>query len=230
MIDPWNSISMLAADDGVDTIVQFALFIIIGVGSIIGAVMKKNAEKRQQEQARQKAQEAKEILARRAQREQAQQRQRPQKESTFGAGDRKTSPRDFIRSRDAATPPPTPKPSMFAAPPRPVNVEAYGEHHLVDLTPIEHLPPEEQLIHADLPSSGHGRKTAVNKLIRKRSHATPKPVETSVSELHELPELSESHIHTRVNLMDPATARAAIIFQEILSPPLALRQGREMWD
>jgi FtsZ-interacting cell division protein ZipA len=44
------------------------------------------------------------------------------------------------------------------------------------------------------------------------------------------PRHSQSNVSVRVNLTNPKTAKAAIIFSEILSPPKALRKGPERWD
>jgi hypothetical protein len=230
-VDP---ILFLAADDGggFETFLEIGLFLIIAIGSVISAIVKKSAEKRQQEQAQRKAREAKEILARRTQREQTQ-HAAPPRDASLGTMKKTVSLREFVQ-RSAATPPPPPKqhpkpsPSMFAAPPKPVPVE---ESHLVEMTPIEHLPSEEEMVHSVMPSHRkQKRKVALGDLVRKRQ--TPKPVrlERDVAELHDVPQVSESNIHTRVNLLDPATARAAIIFQEILSPPKALRGRPELWD
>jgi hypothetical protein len=207
MIEPVNSILTLAADEGFDSTVQLVLFVVIAIGSVIGAVVKKAGEKRQQEQARRQAQEAKEILARRAQREQARQ-----------------------------TPPPPPKlqprPSMFAAPPKPVSAE---EAHLTERTPIKHLPAGEELVHTIMPSEwkhDHPRtKKSVADFIQKPTPAIAVPTApVAASEMRMMAERMESNVHTRVNLMDPAAAQAAIIFQEILSPPKALRDRPELWE
>jgi hypothetical protein len=237
MIEPVQSILTLAADDGngIDSFLEIGLFVVIAVGSILSAVFKKSAEKRQQERARQKAQEAKDILAHRTQREQAQQVAAPTKTASLGTMKKQSSLRDFVQQR-TATPPPKPPPvpqpisSMFAAPPKPVILEEPDEHHLVELAPIQHLPPEEERIHAAMPSSVHPRKASVGDLVRKRSALSARRIERNISGVHEPPELAESNIHTRVNLLDPSTARAAIIFQEILSLPKALRDRPELWE
>ncbi|MBN1941664.1 MAG: hypothetical protein JW849_00045 [Phycisphaerae bacterium] len=205
MFPPASFISVLAADDGdgVDTVIQIALFILIAAGSIISAYFKKAAEKRQQEKARQKAEEAKGILARKTQREQARRQTAPQRDASLGMMKKQPSLRDFIQNRAAppvAPPPvPPPRPSMFAAPPkpvpRPVHVE---ESHLTERTPIKPLP--EGL-----------------------DHPTPVLVERKVLE-------PAADLHTRVNLADGDIARAAIIFHEILSPPRALRTTAELWE
>lgn len=235
MIEPVYFISMLANDDGVGGIYQILFFVVIAAGSILSAVFKKNAEKRQQEQARQKAQEAKEILARKARREEGNPPIGTKAFSRSPSVRETVSLRDFIQKRNTATPPPppTPKPhpkvSMFATAPKPVQPVEQG---MVELTPIEHLSPDEMLIHPDLPSSHHERKpkAAVADLVRKRRRTTASRIDRNLSEGYELPGPAGANIHTRVNLADPATARAAIIFQEILSPPKALREGPEMWD
>jgi hypothetical protein len=45
-----------------------------------------------------------------------------------------------------------------------------------------------------------------------------------------LTEADEPSVHTRVNLLDEKTARAAMIFHEILSTPKALRTNPELWE
>lgn len=232
MIEPVSSILILAADDGMDTTIQLVLFAVIAIGSIIAAVFKKAGEKRQQEQARRHAEEAKEILTRRAQREQTRQTASPPKEATFGTMKKTASPRDFIQGRTTTPPPPLPKPqlrpSMFAAPPKPVSVE---ESHLTERTPIKHLPAGDELVHSVMPSQrGEKRTASVGDFIRKREQPTLGRIERNVPEVRDVLELTEPNVRTRVNLMDPAIARAAIIFQEILSPPKALRDKPEMWD
>jgi len=245
MIDPFQSISILAESDAHDSIIQFGMFIIIAIGSIIGAVVKKNAEKRQQDEARRKAEEAKGILARRAQREQGVSTPMPPKDTTFhGKMQKAASLRDFIRSHaDSAppTPPPIsqPRPSMFAAAPKPIPMAREEEHRLVELEPIEHLPSEEELVHTILPSEeNHTRSVSVAKFIRRRGTPAPTPVpimpvtmeDRSAADIVSLPEVIEPTAHTRVNLMDDKTARAAMIFHEIFSPPKALRTQSELWE
>lgn len=235
MIDPWNSISMLAADDGAGTYIQLILFVVLAVGSVLGTVIKKSGEKRQQEQARRQAEEAKSILARRTQREQAQQLATPPRDTSFqGKMSKAASLRDFIRSHaESAPPPPPPRPSMFAAAPKPIPV--VQEHRMVELAAIEPLPPDEKLAHTDMPSErGRQQTTSVADLIRKRTPPTPIPVAPAEpmyeSDPRLTPEPAEPSIHTRVNLLDEKTARAAVVFHEILSPPLALRNGMELWE
>jgi len=239
MLDPLHSISMLAADDGADTYIQLILFVVLAIGSILGAVFKKAGEKRQQEQAQRRAEEAKDILARRRQREQTQQISPPPRDVSFqGKMNKAASLRDFIRSHaESAPPPPPPRPSMFAAAPKPIPV--VQEHRMVELAPIEHLPSEEELVHPVMPSEWEDRQTQTSKksvadLIRKRPRPTPVPVAPAepayVSDPRLTPEPAESTIHTRVNLLDEKTARAAVVFHEILSPPLALRNASELWE
>ncbi|MBN1555591.1 MAG: hypothetical protein JXA11_12670 [Phycisphaerae bacterium] len=228
-----NCITILAEGDfGISEIVFFVLVVI---GSILSAYFKKAGEKRQQDKARQQAEEAKAILARKAQREQVRRVEAPPKHASLGTLIKKrASLRDFIQQRTVPPSPPTktnaPARSMFAAAPKPVSAE---EPRLVELEPIEHLPSGEEWIHS---SSGRrtnrnaGRKKSVGELIRQPEDSGPSITEWEISDAIATTPHEQSTVHTRVNLLDPATARAAILFQEILSPPKALRDRAELWE
>jgi hypothetical protein len=193
----------LLAEEEIGGAYRILFFVVIFLGWLISAVLKKQSEKKEQERAERRAQEMKQELAE----------------------NRKTAPPPRLGYGWQAVPPPEEENEVHSV----FEAESAYRESVIELQPVPSAPPEA-------PEVYHPKK-AVRDLLRRRQEATVSPpVAPPVTAAPSMPAIPAAglpptrEIKTRVNLSDARTARAAIIFQEILSSPKALRHNPELWD
>ena len=195
-----NDIVILAQDEGESGAWRFIFIAILVIMWIVSSVLKKASERKTQEQAQRRKNELPRQLS------ETQQEEQDEPDWEVVAPDESFEP---------ASPPLRPEPAP------------------IQLQTIEEVSPPR------LPS-GQVQKRSLRDLVKKRGR-TRIPDEGLLSSLEVdvgtleptgIPAafLSARAAGTRLHLTNPETAREAIIFHEIFSPPRALRDTPEMWD
>ena len=196
-------IMTLAQNEGDGGYGQYIIFAVVAIMWIVGAIVKKTSEKQVQERAQRRREELDRELA----------KNRKVREAHGG----KQNEKDWEVLAPAESFEPTPPPKRL-------------EPTLVQLQPVE------EVLSPLLPSEQE-RKKSIRGLITKRSrprgaHRSSLGSDVGTIEPTGISEASppaEAH-GPRLRLVDPETAREAIIFHEIFSSPRALRDEPEMWD
>ncbi len=180
---------------------RFIFIAILVIMWIVSVALKKASEKKTQEQAQRRKNELTRQLS------ETQQAEQDESDWEVVAPDESFEP--------ASPPPVRPEPAP------------------VQLQPVEEFSPPR------LPS-GQVQKRSLRDLVKKRGRTRipdegllpSLEVDVGTLEPTGIPAafLSARAAGTRLHLTNPETARQAIIFHEIFSPPKALRDTPEMWD